>query len=446
MPTATAVKTVPTPRERAEFHPGALALGRLEVHQNPYPYYRWLQQQGPCFDAGGLWVVSRFETVNGLLRDKRFGADLRRADKPLLTGELELNLERPEEAAHESQGSIAHWLGEQLARPLEPWERRLIYWSAGKSMVGLDGAEHANQRRLVSSAFTPKAVRELEPAIRDRTRALLDTAGSRFDAIADLGYPLPLGVISDLLAVPEEIQGRMREWSSALTRATDPTASRGERRRAALAAFGFSSFIFGEIPKRRSDPGEDLLSRLIIASGEEDSLTTMEMVGNVILLLVAGHETTTNLIGNGIWALLRHPEQYERLREDRSLLESTIEEILRYDSPGQLTYRTALEDVELEGVPIKQGEQLMLLFGAANTDPRVYEDPDRFLIDRDGPSNIAFGAGPHFCLGAPLARLEAKVAFEELLDRGTLKHAGADPRYRENFIHRGLEGLQVRLS
>lgn len=432
-------------RETRGFRKGELALGRPDVRQNPYPYYRWLQEQGPCFDAGGIWVVSRYEQVNALLRDRRFGADLRRADKPLLTGELKLPTDRGEGGDGAGE-SIADWVGRQLARPLEPGERRIVKWAAGQSMIGVDGEHHARQRKLVLDVFTPKAVARLEPAIRARTRSLLDAPESarRFDAIADFGYPLPLGVISDLLAIPASEQGRMRGWSSALTHATDPTASRAARRSAAWAALGFSNYLGTKIAERRRDPGDDLLSRLVAAGSADGQLSAGEMIGNIILLLVAGHETTTNLFGNGIWALLRNPDQYRRLREDRELLPGAIEEMLRYDSPGQLTYRTALEDADVGGVPIAAGEQLLLLTGAANSDPAVFPDPGRFEICRDDRANVSFGAGPHFCIGAPLARLEARVGFEELLDRGELRLAGPEPRYRRNLAHRGLESLPVR--
>lgn len=421
---------------RPAFLDDPFPLASKPVRQDPYPYYEWLRDNEPCHDAGGVWLISRYEDVNALFRDRRLSSDLREASEPVLAGSRKSGSVR-------RLGSIPG-LG-PLSRGWQAIERRTVEYVAPFSMIGVDGGDHTRMRRPIGKAFTPKAVGNLEDAIAVRTRDLLDraTARSRFDVIAELGYPLPIGVVAEMLDVPADQESRLRNWSDALSRATDPATSASARIGGLRACIGFNFFLEGLIKRRRDAPGDDLLSELIKAADGEEGLSRLELLGNVVLLIVAGHETTTNLIGNGTLALLRHPDQLELLRERPDLLAAAVEEMLRYDSPGQLTYRTALEPIELHGRTIAPGEQMILLVGSANRDPRAFPEPDSFQIERSAGKNIAFGAGPHFCLGAPLARLEGRICFEALLERDQLALDCA-PRYRDNIVHRGLRELWVR--
>ena len=317
-------------------------------------------------------------------------------------------------------------------------------WMSQFSMIALDPPDHTRMRGLVRSAFTPKAVAQMEEQIERRAQTLLDAVAERkeFDLISAYGYPLPLQVVTDMIGIPSDQEDRMREWSDALSRTIDPATTPAVRRKGYWASVGFTRYMDKLVRQRRADPRDDLLSELISVAEDGESLSPRELVGNVILLIAAGHETTTNLIGNGTRALLHHPDQLELLRSQPDLAGSAVEEILRYDSPGQLTYRTATEEIELHGQTIRAGEQMILLVGSANRDPEVFDDPNRFDISRDGANNIAFGAGPHFCLGAPLARLEGKIALPALLAQGDLK-LRSEPRYRDNLVHRGLSELRV---
>jgi cytochrome P450 len=264
--------------------------------------------------------------------------------------------------------------------------------------------------------------------------------------IEDLAYPLPVNVICELLGVPVEDHVRFREWSKEAARALDPVETLSpeeqERRRRVLTAF--VEYFEGLIAERRSAPRDDLLSALIAAEEAGDKLSPEELLSTCILLLVAGHETTVNLIGNGTLALLRHPDQLDLLRDDPALARGAVEEFLRYDPPVQMTGRTALEDMEVGGTVVPKGEQAVLLIGSANRDPAQFPDPERLDITRQENHHIAFGYGLHFCLGAPLARLEGEIAFQTLVRRFEgLRLLDEEPPYKENIILRGLAALPV---
>jgi cytochrome P450 len=388
---------------------------------NPYPIYSVIRTVRPVlevpvpgFDGPGVWLLTRYRDVHGALRDPRFSVERVRA--PIVRD----NLDRLPEFLRQS------------ARGL-------------RSMLIMDPPDHTRVRKLVNKAFTPKRIAALRGHIEALVRTLTDEAAAkgRFDLIHDVAEPLPAIVIAELLGVPPEDHRQFREWSSALIAGI--ASPRPEARQAATAAgqslFGY---LADTIAARRREPRDDLLSAMIQAQEERDALSDAELLATSNLLLLAGHETTTNLIGNGTLALLRDSDEWRRLCADPGLLPRAVEELLRFDGPVQATVRVALEDVAIDGHVIPEGGLVLVSIGAANHDPAVFDRPDELDIARDPNPHLAFGFGTHFCLGAPLARLEAMLAFEALTRRFPgLTLIDDAPRYRPNPVLRGLEALEV---
>ena len=389
------------------WHP--LAPGFVD---DPYPTYRRLREKDPYHRSPltGSLVLSRYDDVDEVLRDfRRFSNDDR----------------------NNSGG---------------PRRRRD---DATRSMLGLDPPDHTRLRGLVSRAFTPRQVAGMEDRVRRTAEALLDEVeGEReFDLMANLAALLPTVVIAEMIGVPAEDREQFKVWSDLIARTLEPNLTPRENEQAEEASHALGDYFSRIIEQRRDDPRDDLVSRLIEAEEDGDQLTPDEMQATLQLLLVAGNETTTNLIGNGMLALLRHPEQLQLLREQPELMPNAIEELLRYDSPVQVDGRTALEDVEIGGRVARKGSGVTLLIGGANRDPEEFERPEELDVTREDAGNISFGRGIHHCLGAPLARLEGKVAFEVLLERfDDIQLGAARPRYKQNIVLRGLEALPIEVS
>ena len=394
-----------------------------EFRINPYPFYERIRAEAPIHQAAfGGWVFSRYAECEAILGDHRFSSDGRNS-----------------EAYHAFMAQRG---------PLTPEEQLL---ENARPFLFRDPPDHTRLRGLVNKAFTPRVVEALRPRIRQIVDELIDAvrdAGS-MEVIEDLAYPLPITVICEMLGVPAEDRHLFREWSRELAHSLDPEpvlpADVIERRNQAVTAF--RSYFTSLLDERRREPRDDLLSALIAAEEQGDVLTEQELLSTLTLLLVAGHETTVSLIGNGVLALLRHPEQLELLRNDPSLARSAVEEILRYDPPVQLDGRTALEDVEIGGVTVRRGQEAVLLLGSANRDPDQFPDPDRLDITRADNRHIAFGYGIHFCIGAPLARLEGQIALSTFVRRlRDLRLLTDEPEYKENIVLRGLRALPVGFS
>jgi pimeloyl-[acyl-carrier protein] synthase len=380
-----------------------------EVIANPYPTYHRLRQEDPVhLSPLGIWALSRYDDAAMLLRDPRFG---RRGFQQIL-------------------------------------ESRFGRQGLGQSMLFQDPPDHTRLRTLVSKAFTPRVIEGMRGHIQQVVDGLLDKvkAAGRMDVVADLAYPLPVIVICEMVGVPAEDREKFRDWSYAIARSLDAIAVPNEElaRRANEAQDALTGYFARLIEERRRAPRADLLSALIAAEEAGDRLTTQELFATGILLFIAGHETTVNLIGNGTLALLRHPEQMQRLRAEPGLIAGAVEELLRYDSPVQRTGRLLYEDVTIDGKTIPKGSIAVALIGAANRDPAHFPDPDRLDITRTDNRHLAFGWGIHFCLGAPLARLEGQIAFGTLLRRFPRLALGADEvEYRETSTLRGLRALPV---
>jgi pimeloyl-[acyl-carrier protein] synthase len=384
-----------------------------EFVADPYPMYHRLRAEDPVHHSPlGFWVLTRYPDVMAMLRDPRL-------------------IKEP----------IAAFVAARFGMAVPP--------GLGLSMLDRDPPDHTRLRGLVSKAFTPRALERLRPEIQQIVDGLLDEVGARgsMDLIEEFAYPLPVRVICEMLGVPVKHHERFKAWGLDIARGLDaimlpPDSEVGKRSvsgRRALAEY------FRElIAERRAAPRDDMLSALIAAEEAGDKLSEEELLATCILLLVAGHETTVNLIGNGTLALLRHPDQLRKLRENPGLIGTAVEELLRFDGPVQRTARIPSEDITIGGQTIGKGEMVMPFLGAADRDPTQFPDPDRLDITRADNRHIAFGMGIHFCLGAPLARMEGQIAINTLLARLPKVALATDrPQFRQSLTLRGLQALPV---
>ena len=317
-----------------------------------------------------------------------------------------------------------------------------------RTFLDLDPPDHTRLRGLVSKAFTPRAVRELGPRIQDLVDELLDAVAGkgRIDLISDFAFPLPVIVIAEMLGVPAQDRARFRAWSDDIALSVNPLLNSEQIERVQQATEELFDYFEGIIEQRRQTPQNDMISALLAAEEEGDRLTHEELLSTLMLLLVAGNETTRNLIGNGMLALLKYPAQLQRLREHPELLDSAINELLRYDSPVQMDARNAIDDVEIGGKRIAAGQRILAIVGAANRDPQIFANPDELDIGRDEVSHLSFGRGIHYCLGSPLAILEGRIAFSSLLDRYSSLRLASEPVFKDQIVLRGVEELWVEVE
>ena len=382
---------------------------------DPYPTYHAMRQEGPVHWAPELdaFLVLSYDLAFSILRGPEWSVDPR--NSPALASSM-------------SAGPAP-----------DLWTKTLLF---------MDPPGHTRLRGLVNRSFSPKAVEALRPRVASVVEAALgDLAGrSQAELLDQLGYPVPLAVISELLDVGVEGAATLREETPALTAILEMDPDPKTIESSLAAAMRVMMLLVPLVAERRAQPGIDLLSQLAAACDDARQLEVDELMVTCMLLLAAGHETTANLVGNGTLALLRHPDQLELLRRRPELGRSAVEELLRFDSPVQLTARIALEDVQLAGHTVRKGEQALVLLGAANRDPRQFQDPDCLDITRSGARHLAFGSGAHFCLGASLARLEAEETLTRLVASfPEMRLRDSSPNWRPSTVFRRLASLPVWL-
>jgi len=311
----------------------------------------------------------------------------------------------------------------------------------------MEPPDHTRLRRLVTRAFTPRTVEALRPRIEAIVDGLVERARRRgeFDLLGDVIEELPVTVIAELLGIPEADRHLLRPWSADFTLMFEFDTSELDQRRAVEASAEFSAYVRELARERRRRPAADLLSELALVAEAEDRLTEDEVVGTAILLLNAGHEAWVNGAGNSWWALFRHPDALAALRADPGLVPTAVEELLRFDTPAPMFERWVLEDVEVAGVTIPRGQELALLFASANRDAAAFGRPDEIVLDRRPNPYLSFGAGIHYCLGAPLAKLELEILYHALLERLPTLELAAEPTWKPRFVLRGLVSLPVRI-
>ena len=426
-----------------------LNLQREEIRTNPYPFYEQLRNHDPVHwdEELGFWVLSRYADIDSLYTDDRFS----RA-QGLMRGFQRLS---------ESERQI-----------VEP-----VYHSFSKTVFYADPPYHTHLRGLMNHAFTPRRVERLRPYIQRIVDELLASAqsnGATIDVVRDLAYPLPVMVIAELLGLPASDRDRFKQWSDDLFAILGTVRHKPSEllERAAQSLNEMSDYVKDLSRKRRASPQDDLLTALLAVTEEDalacphphgssmphetpeltrdqatsSTLTEEELVSNINILLSTGHETTTHLIGNGLLALLQHPEQMQKLQSQPARLSAAIEEMLRYDNPVQITYRSALEDAEIKGKLIRKGDLVNSILGSANRDPQRFSNPDHFDITRNEGRHLGFGIGIHFCIGAPLVRLEAEIVFETILRCfPKINLATETLEWQEHPIFRGLKSLPVHL-
>lgn len=351
-----------------------------EVMNDPYPYYAYLREHAPVYwiEPMQAWALSRYADVDFALRSPQIFS---------------------------SSGFTAQTLGDLNPTPEVPW------------ILDINPPDHTRLRKLVNKGFLPRIIRSLEPRVREITQQLIATLRNQAegDLVSGLSGPLPVTVIAEMLGVETEQLDDFKNWSDDVVLGTSRPTDEAVRTRVRNSGAALRGYFERLIERRRTDPGEDVITALVRAEEERDVLTSAEILGLAVLLLLAGNETTTNLIGNAVRNLLRYPAQLAKVRADRSLVPSLVEEVLRYESPVQLLPRVTTREVELEGGKIPAGATVFLLLASANRDERKFPEADRFDVTRNPQDHVAFGYGIHYCLGAPLARLEGRAALESLL-------------------------------
>ncbi len=413
----------------------AVAIFSAEFRERAFPVYAEMRHEGPVSrltypDGRHLWLVTQFEEASEFLKDYgRFANDIENA----LT---------EEEYNALFQSEVVGLTAEQQEVAMET--DRIL----SRNLLALDPPDHSRLRRLVAIPFTPRYIEGLRARVQAIADGLLDdieqTGRREMELIDDFAYPLPLIVIAEMLGIPEEDRDKFRDWSQAAV-TFNPGQPPDPETTAKLVAF--IQYLRELVAEKRADPGDDLLSGLVVAEAEGDKLTEEELLSMMFLLIVAGHETTVNLIANGTLALFEHPDQFDRLKAEPELLKSAIEEMLRYYGPVELSLsRWVREDTEFGGVQLPRGGQMMALLASANRDESRFPNPEQFDITREPNRHLAFGTGLHSCLGATLARLEAQVAFTALLSR--LPHLSLSGsrealRWRDGTFLRGLTRLPV---
>jgi cytochrome P450 len=385
---------------------------------DPYPAYAELRAAGRIhFDQrSDHWLVPHHADVGALLRDRRFGRTYLHV------------------ATHQEMG-----------RPPEPDYLGPFWYLIRNGMLDREPPDHTRLRRLVAKAFTPRMVERQRPGIQavvDRLVGRIAAAGGG-DLVADLAEPLSVTVVADLLGVPEPDRPLLRPWSAQICGMYEVDPSEEAGRVASRAASEFSDYLRVLSRERRARPADDLVSALTMVVDGGDQLTEDELIGTCVLLLNAGHEATVNATGIGWWQLFRHPDQLARLRREPGLLPRAVDELLRFDTPLQMFERWVLEDAEICGVPVPKGAELGLLFGSANRDPAVFDHPDRLDVAREPNPHLTFGAGTHYCIGAPLGRLELELSFATLLRRLPTLAPAEEPRWKPTYVLRGLQALRV---
>jgi cytochrome P450 len=396
------------------------AFSRQPV-SDPYPYYAALRERDPVHasESQGIrfWHLTRYADVVSVLRDPRISAE--RFPQKI----LDAAIVGPDAGFAALAGIVSN------------------------VMLAKDPPRHTRLRGLVSKAFTPRMIEALRPRIESLVDELLDAVEAKgsFELVVDLAAPLPIVVIAELLGVPASDRGDFKRWSDDFVPFIDGSIRDQGLLVAAKAAEAFTKYFTQVIEDRRSTPRDDLMSALVASEDEGDKLSRDEVIASAVLLLAAGHETTTNLIGNGMLALLRHRDQFERLRHETDLGRSAVEELLRYDAPVQMTSRRSKEDFEIGGKRIPPGEEINVLLGAANHDPAQFSEPDRLDLARNASLHLAFGHGAHFCLGSTLARIEAQVAFERIVRRfPRLDLTSEAPSWKAGVVLRGVKALPLR--
>jgi cytochrome P450 len=413
----------------------------VEVQRDPYPHYAALREHAPVYrlEGPGFYVVSRYEDVMFVLKHPELFSS--RAMQMMMLSGMGMGIQSMGGAGLDP---AALKLMAEMAKdlPFDPAEMM-----SKPSLIASDPPNHERLRNIVNRGFTPRRIAALEPRVREIARDALDKmlAKDEFDLVSEYTIPLPVRVIAELLGVEPEHQADFKRWSDEIISGSTGAAS-GTRPDSMIQAFReFNAYFVEAIERRRKDPKDDLISTLVAAEDGDAALSPMETLMFTILLLVAGNETTTNLIGNGTLALVRNPDQLARVQSTPALIPAMIEEALRYDSPVQVLFRQAAGDVELADTKIPKDSIVLPIFASANRDGARFPDPDRFDVTRDPRGHVAFGFGIHFCLGASLARLEARVGFEELLSRvGGLEALDSQVDYIDSFLLRGPESLRLR--
>jgi cytochrome P450 len=390
---------------------------------DPYPQYRQLRELEPVHHSPlGSIALFRYEDVYTVLRNPRLSVEEHNAGPLPFQDEIAAIAE-----GHENFADLA--------------------------MLNLDPPDHDRLRRLVSKVFTPRTIERLRPRVAELVEDALAAVEARgddeMDVIRDLAFPLPFQVISEMLGMPEADRDQLRDWSHTMTKMLDPIIDMDEVRAAMVASDGMLAHVRGAIASKRARPADDLLSAMVAAEDEGDMLSEEELVAQVVLLYVAGHETTVNLIGNGVYALLHHDDQLARLRNEPEIAQNAVEELLRYDSPVQFSRRITLADVDVAGTTIPANTMLLTCLGAANRDPAKWGPTAEALdLGREGAAqHVSFGSGVHHCLGAALARLEGQEAIPALVRRFpelALVDGAAERNTR--IVLRGFERLPVTLD